>query len=243
MYAVTGRDAQIAGKSRFASPTTTWLQARSVLRNRKLKIKRLDAWDSWICEHNANGKVVTPTPRNQLQRVSGYVSLHKDTAARRAATRALDRLSLQRPIIVFSNKGTARLTPIYFSASDTIVRYESTRGLRHGLAIRRTRSHSSIFRVHWEFYLRGKPFADRISRTRIPQGTRRCPHNARRGKMFHVRSSAFSLSIKKTEGVETIVPSSCLPTAAKQRKRPTVSGRCDPGMPPPGKCSHWHYSA
>ena len=64
MYAVTGRDAQIAGHSRFANPTTTWLEARSVVRNRKLKIKPLDAWDSWICKHNVNRKVVTPIPRN-----------------------------------------------------------------------------------------------------------------------------------------------------------------------------------
>ena len=41
MYAVTGRDAQIAGQSRFANPTTTWLEARSVRRNRKLNIKPL----------------------------------------------------------------------------------------------------------------------------------------------------------------------------------------------------------
>ena len=64
MYAVTGRDAQIAGHSRFANPTTTWLEARSVLRNRKLKIKPLDAWEFRMCKHNVNGKVVTPAPRN-----------------------------------------------------------------------------------------------------------------------------------------------------------------------------------
>ena len=64
MYAVTGRGAQIAGQSRFANPTTTWLEARSVLRNRKLKIKPLDAWDFRICKHNVNGKLVTPTLRN-----------------------------------------------------------------------------------------------------------------------------------------------------------------------------------
>ena len=64
MYAVTGRDAQISGQSRLANPTTTWLEARSVLPNRKLKIKPLDAWDFWICKHNVNGNVVTPTPRN-----------------------------------------------------------------------------------------------------------------------------------------------------------------------------------
>ena len=119
MYAVTGRDAQITGQSRFANPTTTWLEARSVLRNRKLNIKPSDAWDFWICKHNVNGKVVTPTPRNQLQRVSGYVSRHRETADRRAATRARDHVSLRRPMIVFSNKGAARLTPICFSAWDT----------------------------------------------------------------------------------------------------------------------------
>ena len=59
MYAVTGRDAQIAGQSQFANPTTTWLEARSVRRNRKLKIKPLDAWEFRICKHNANGKAAT----------------------------------------------------------------------------------------------------------------------------------------------------------------------------------------
>ena len=44
IHAVTGRGAQIAGQSRFAN-TTTWLEAWSVLRIRKLKIKSLDAWD------------------------------------------------------------------------------------------------------------------------------------------------------------------------------------------------------
>ena len=107
MYTVTGRDAQIAGQSRFANTTTTWLEARSVLRIRKLKIKPLDARDFWICKHNVNGKVVTPTSRNQRQRVSGYVSRLGDTAARRAATRARDGVSLLRPMIVFSNKGAA----------------------------------------------------------------------------------------------------------------------------------------
>ena len=51
-YDVTGRDAQIAGKYRFANPTTTWLEARSVLRNQTLKIKPIDAWDLSICKHN-----------------------------------------------------------------------------------------------------------------------------------------------------------------------------------------------
>ena len=43
--AVTGRDTRITGQSRCANPTTTWLEARSVLRNRKVKIKPLDAGD------------------------------------------------------------------------------------------------------------------------------------------------------------------------------------------------------
>ena len=132
-------------------------------------------------------------------------------------------------MIVFSNKGAARLTPICFCASDTIVRYESASGLKHGLAIRRTRSHSSLFRVSLGVLtnpLRTESVAE-CGRTRNPLGTRRCPHNPRRGKIFH---AAFSLSIKETEGVETIVRSSCLPTAAKQRKPHTVSGRCDPAQ-------------
>ena len=45
MHAVTGRDAQIAGQSRLANSTTTWREARNVLRNRELKIKPLDVWD------------------------------------------------------------------------------------------------------------------------------------------------------------------------------------------------------
>ena len=53
----------------------------------------------------------------------------------------------RRPMIVFSNKRAVRLTPICFCASDTIVSYESASGLKHGLAIRRTRSHYSLFRV------------------------------------------------------------------------------------------------
>ena len=61
-------------------------------------------------------------------------------------------------------------------------------------------------------------------RARHPLGTRPCSHNPRRGNIFHV---AFSLSVKETEGVETIVRSTCLPTAAKQSKRHTVSGRCE----------------
>ena len=31
LYAVTGRDAQVTAQSRFANPTTTWLEARNVL--------------------------------------------------------------------------------------------------------------------------------------------------------------------------------------------------------------------
>ena len=50
MYAVTNRDAQIAGQSRFFNPTTTWLEAQSVLRTRKLKINPLDAWEFRICK-------------------------------------------------------------------------------------------------------------------------------------------------------------------------------------------------
>ena len=50
-------------------------------------------------------------------------------------------------MIVFSNIGAARLTPICFCASDTIVNYEFNSGLKHGLAIRRTRSYCSLFRV------------------------------------------------------------------------------------------------
>ena len=63
MYAMTGQDAEVAALSRFAKPTTTWLEARIVLCNRKLKIKPLDAWDVLFCKHNLNGKVVTPAPR------------------------------------------------------------------------------------------------------------------------------------------------------------------------------------
>ena len=61
--------------------------------------------------HNVNGKVVTPTPRKLVQRVPGYVSRHRDTAASKAATR--DRVSLRRRMIVFSNKGSAPLIDLF----------------------------------------------------------------------------------------------------------------------------------
>ena len=77
MYAVTGRDAQIAGESRFANPTTTWLEARSVLRIRKFKIRPLDAWDVWICKHNVNGKVVTRTPQQESKHRPDYTHERK----------------------------------------------------------------------------------------------------------------------------------------------------------------------
>ena len=118
--AVTGRDVPIAGQSRFANLTTTWLETRSVLRNRKLKIKTSDAWDFWICNHDVNRKVVTPIPRKEIQRLRGYVSRDRDTAAREAATCARDRMSLRRSMVVFSNKGAARLTPICFCALSKI---------------------------------------------------------------------------------------------------------------------------
>ena len=98
MYAVTGRDAEITGQSRSAKPTTTWLEAQSVLLKRKLKIKPLDAWNIGICNHNVTGKVATPTHRKRIKRVPGYVPHHGDTAARKAATCALDRTSLRRSI-------------------------------------------------------------------------------------------------------------------------------------------------
>ena len=98
-----------------------------------------------ICKHNVNGEVVTPTPRNQIQRVAGYVSRHRDTAARKA-TCARDRVAAKTDDRVLQQR-CRPIDPICFCASDTIVRYESTGGLKHGLAIRWTRSHSSLSRV------------------------------------------------------------------------------------------------
>ena len=130
--------------ARFANPTTTWLEARSVLRNRKLKIKPLDAWD--FCKHNVNGKVVTPTPRNELQRVSGYVSSQGNGSQEgsnpctrpRVAAKTDDRVLQQR---------CRPIDPDLLERLGHIVSYESARWLKHGLAIRQTRSHSSPFRV------------------------------------------------------------------------------------------------
>ena len=96
-------------------------------------------------------------------------------------------------------------------------------------AIRRTRSHSFLFRVSLGVLaerqnpLRIESVAE-CGRTRNPLGTRRWAHNTRRGKIFH---DDFSLSIKETDGVDTIVRNSCLPIAAKQRKRHTVLRRCE----------------
>ena len=69
MYAVTGRGAQIAGESRFANPTTTWLEARLVLRIRKLKIKPLDAWDVWICKQCKQKGCIPYTTKLTLTRI------------------------------------------------------------------------------------------------------------------------------------------------------------------------------
>ena len=44
MCAVTSQDVHIVGKFRFAN-STTWLEARSVLLTRTLKMEPLDAWD------------------------------------------------------------------------------------------------------------------------------------------------------------------------------------------------------
>ena len=95
MYALTGRDAQIVARSRFANPATTWLEARSVLRNRKLKIKLVGGWDFWICEHNVNGKgrnpytaKLTPTSiglRLSSQRFGSQEGSHPYTRPRVAA--------------------------------------------------------------------------------------------------------------------------------------------------------------
>ena len=112
MYAVTGRDAQIIEQSRSANPTTTGLEARSVLRNRTLKIKPLDAWDVWIGNNNLDGNVATSRPRKKIQRVPSHVSCHRDTAASKAATCARERVSMRRPMIVFSHEGSARLTDL-----------------------------------------------------------------------------------------------------------------------------------
>ena len=81
MYAVTGRDAQIAGQSRSANPTSTSLEAQSALKDRNLKIKPLDAWDFWICNHNINAEAVALTQRNKIQQSTG-LSLVTETRQR-----------------------------------------------------------------------------------------------------------------------------------------------------------------
>ena len=42
---MTGRDVQIAGRSRFANPTTTWLEARSAVRIFNEALRRLECLD------------------------------------------------------------------------------------------------------------------------------------------------------------------------------------------------------
>ena len=145
IYALTGRDAQIAGQSQFANLITTWLEARCVLRNRKLKIKPLDAWDFGICKHKRNVRnpyttKLTPTSiglRVSSQKNGSHEGSHPCTRLRVAAK--TDDCVLQqrcRPI-----------DPDLLQRLGHIVRYEPARGLKHGLAIRRTRSHSPLFRV------------------------------------------------------------------------------------------------
>ena len=109
------------------------------------------------------------------------------------------------------------------------MRYGSARGLKHGLTIRRTKPHVSLFCVSlgvlterqtlcgqnqsWNVGAQGTLWARVVART-----------THARGEIFH---ASLSLSIKDTVGVETIVRSSCLPTAAKQCKRHTFSGHCE----------------
>ena len=146
MYAVAGRDAQITGQSRFANPTTIWLEARSVLRIRKLKSRPLDVWVSDLqtqCKRKGRNPYttkLTPTSvglRLASQRYGSQKGSHLCTRPCVAA-KTDDRVLQQ---------GAARVTPVCFCAPHTIVRHESASGLEHGLTIRRTRSHSSLFRV------------------------------------------------------------------------------------------------
>ena len=127
------------------------------------------------------------------------------------------------------------MTPICFCASDTIVRYESASGPKHGLAIRRTRSHSSLSRVSLPVLTERQTLCGYnqsrnvgAQRSLWARVVARTTHAGARNFMHRV--SAFSLGITQIEGIETIVRSSCLPTAAKQRKPHTVSGRCHPAQ-------------
>ena len=114
------------------------------------------------------------------------------------------------------------------------MRHESANGLKHGLTIRRTRS-DSLFRVSLPVLTERQALCEYDQSHNVgAQGSlwarvvARTTHAGARHFMHQV--SAFSLSINETEGVEIIVRSSILPTAAKQRKPHTVSGRCDPAQ-------------
>ena len=182
MHAVTGRDAQIAGQSRLANSTTTWREARNVLRNRELKIKPLDVWDFWKCKRKGRNPYTTKlTPTSiglslSSQRNGSQESSHPCTRPRVAAETD-DRVFQQR---------CRPIDPICFSALDPIVRYESARGLKYGLAIRRTRPHSSFSVFHWEFEQKCRPFADIISRVmwthKDPSGYASLPSQATPGQ-------------------------------------------------------------
>jgi len=104
MYAVAGRDAQITGQSRFANPTTIWLEARSVLRIRKLKSRPLDVWVSDLqtqCKRKGRNPYttkLTPTSiglRLSSQRYGSQGGSHPCTRPRVAA-KTDDRVLQQR---------------------------------------------------------------------------------------------------------------------------------------------------
>ena len=146
MYAVAGRDAQITGQSRFANPTTIWLEARSVLRIRKLKSRPLDVWVSDLqtqCKRKGRNPYTTKLSpmsiglRLSSQRNGSQDGSHPCTRPRVAA-KTDDRVL----------QPTCRLIhPDLLQRLGHIVRYGSARGLKHGLTIRRTKPHVSLFCV------------------------------------------------------------------------------------------------
>ena len=116
-----GRDAHIAGLSRFANPTTTWLEARSVLRNQKFKIRLLDAWEVRICKHNVNGNVLTPTRLKYLQRVRIRLRLssQRNVSQEGSHPRTRPRVAAKTDDRVLQQR-CSPIDPIFFSASDSM---------------------------------------------------------------------------------------------------------------------------
>ena len=65
---MTGREVQIAGRSRFANPTTTWLEARSAVRIFNEALRRLECLDlKTQCERKSRNPYSTMDISQSMQ--------------------------------------------------------------------------------------------------------------------------------------------------------------------------------